>query len=87
MGFMAKMEISLCTLLVGYMVAWSGLNLKLTGTQPPEVLNRLFWMAIFWLRYPECMKSLAQKGPHGCAQLAAEEADAALVEFSKRVRS
>jgi len=46
MGFMAKMEISLCTLIVGYMVVWSGLDLKLTTPQAPEVLNRLFWMAI-----------------------------------------
>jgi GPH family glycoside/pentoside/hexuronide:cation symporter len=46
MGFMAKMEISLCTLVVGYMVAWSGLNLKLTTPQTPEVLHRLFLLAI-----------------------------------------
>lgn len=46
MGFMAKLEISLCTLLVGYMVAWSGLNLKLTTAQPPEVLSRLYYLAI-----------------------------------------
>jgi GPH family glycoside/pentoside/hexuronide:cation symporter len=46
MGFMAKLEISLCTLIVGYMVTWAGLNLKLTTPQAPEVLSRLFWMAV-----------------------------------------
>ncbi|BCM94180.1 putative symporter YjmB [Abditibacteriota bacterium] len=46
MGFMAKMEISLCTLIVGYMVAWSGLDVKLTTPQAPEVLSKLFWLAI-----------------------------------------
>lgn len=46
MGFMAKMEISLCTLIVGYMVVWSGLDLKLVTAQPPEVLHRLFYLAI-----------------------------------------
>ena len=52
-----------------------------------SLLERLFWMAIFWSRYPECMKQLAQRGPQGCAQLAGEEADAALVEYRKRVKS
>lgn len=48
------------------------------------LLERLFWMVVFWLRYPECMKQLGQRGPQGCAQMAAEEADAAVAEFSKR---
>lgn len=47
-------------------------------------LERLFWAAVFISRYPECMRQLTQRGPQGCAQLAAEEADAALVEYSKR---
>jgi len=46
MGFMAKMEISLCILLVGYMISWSGLDVKLTTAQAPEVLTKLFWLAI-----------------------------------------
>ena len=49
------------------------------------LLERLFWMAIFWLRYPECMKALHQNGPQGCAQMAAEEADAAVDEYRKRI--
>ena len=45
MGFMAKMEISLCVLLVGYLVSWSGLDTRL-ATQPAEVLNKMFWLCI-----------------------------------------
>lgn len=45
MGFVQKIEISLCALLVGYLIVWSGLDTKL-ASQPPEVLNRLFWLAI-----------------------------------------
>jgi len=45
MGLQAKLEISLCTLLSGYIVTWSGLNVKV-AVQTPEVLNRLFWLAI-----------------------------------------
>lgn len=48
------------------------------------LLERLFWMVVFCLRYPECMKQLAQRSPQGCAQMAAEEADAAVAELSKR---
>ena len=39
------MEISLCTLISGYLVAFSGLNVKL-HVQPTHVLHKLFWMAI-----------------------------------------
>ncbi len=46
MGFMAKMEISLCTLISGYVVVWTGLDVKLSGAQPDEVLSRLYWIAI-----------------------------------------
>lgn len=45
MGFVQKIEISLCALLVGYLVVWSGLDTKI-ATQPPEVLKRLFWLAV-----------------------------------------
>ncbi|MEY4488167.1 MAG: hypothetical protein RIQ79_675 [Verrucomicrobiota bacterium] len=45
MGFVQKIEISLCALLVGYLVVWSGLDTKIAA-QPAEVLNRLFWLAI-----------------------------------------
>ena len=45
MGFVAKIEISLCTLLVGYMVVWAGLDTRV-ALQPPEVLNWLFWLAV-----------------------------------------
>ncbi len=45
MGFVQKIEISLCALLVGYLVVWSGLDTKIAA-QPPEVLRRLFWLAV-----------------------------------------
>lgn len=45
MGFMAKLEISLCFLLVGYLLSWSGLDMKI-ASQPPEVLDRLFWLCV-----------------------------------------
>ncbi|MDR3706768.1 MAG: MFS transporter [Capsulimonadaceae bacterium] len=45
MAFMAKMEISLCTLAAGYLVSFSGLNVKLIH-QAPHVVHNLFWMAI-----------------------------------------
>ncbi|HEY3328459.1 MAG TPA: MFS transporter [Capsulimonadaceae bacterium] len=46
MGFMAKLEISLCTLLTGYIVVWAGLDVKLVGPQPQHVLDKLYWLAI-----------------------------------------
>lgn len=45
MGFVQKIEISLCALLVGYLIVWSGLDTKIAA-QPPEVLRRLFWLAV-----------------------------------------
>ena len=45
MGFVQKIEISLCALLVGYLITWSGLDTKI-ASQPPEVLRRLFWLAV-----------------------------------------
>ncbi len=45
MGFVQKIEISLCALLVGYLVVWSGLDTKLAA-QPADVLKRLFWLAV-----------------------------------------
>lgn len=45
MGFVQKIEISLCALLIGYLIVWSGLDTKI-ATQPPEVLRRLFWLAV-----------------------------------------
>jgi GPH family glycoside/pentoside/hexuronide:cation symporter len=45
MGFMQKIEISLCALLVGYLVVWSGLNTTL-AVQPGQVLKKLFWLAV-----------------------------------------
>ncbi|PTX92196.1 hypothetical protein DB346_24970 [Verrucomicrobia bacterium LW23] len=45
MGFMAKIEISLCALLVGYVVVWAGLDTKI-AEQPQEVLSRLYWLAV-----------------------------------------
>lgn len=45
MGFMAKMEISLCFLLVGYLLSWAGLDTKLS-VQSPEVLTKLFWLCV-----------------------------------------
>ncbi len=31
---------------MGYIVTWSGLNVNLNTAQPPDVLHRLFWLAI-----------------------------------------
>ncbi|MEY4488309.1 MAG: hypothetical protein RIQ79_817 [Verrucomicrobiota bacterium] len=45
MGFVQKIEISLCALLVGYLVVWSGLDTKVAN-QPDWVLHRLFWLAV-----------------------------------------
>jgi Na+/melibiose symporter-like transporter len=45
MGFVQKIEISLCILLVGYILDWVGFNGSLT-TQPAEVLNRLYWLSV-----------------------------------------
>jgi oligogalacturonide transporter len=45
MGFMAKLEISLCFLLVGYILSWSGLDTK-QATQPADVLHSLFWLCV-----------------------------------------
>jgi len=45
MGFIGKMEISLCYLLVGYIVSWAGLDTKL-ATQPSDVLHRLYWLCV-----------------------------------------
>ena len=45
MGFLAKLEISLCYLLVGYVVSWSGIDTKLT-VQPHEVLHRLLLLCV-----------------------------------------
>ena len=71
MGFMAKMEISLCTLLVGYLVTFSGLNVKI-AVQPEWVLHKLYWMAIvpnivfsfvtllLTLRFPMTAASMAE---------------------------
>ena len=45
MGFVQKIEISLCALLVGYLVNWSGLNTTI-AIQPEGVLHKLFWLAV-----------------------------------------
>jgi GPH family glycoside/pentoside/hexuronide:cation symporter len=45
MGFVAKLEISLCFLLVGYVLSWSGLDTKLAA-QPLDVLHKLFWLCV-----------------------------------------
>ena len=45
MGFVQKVEISLCVLLVGYLLVWAGLDTKIR-VQTPEVLRRLYWLAI-----------------------------------------
>lgn len=44
-GFIAKLEMSLCFLLVGYVLAWSGVKTTL-ATQPADVLHRLFWFCV-----------------------------------------
>jgi GPH family glycoside/pentoside/hexuronide:cation symporter len=76
MSFVQKIEISLCALLVGYMVVWSGLDTT-QAAQPEHVLNRLYWLAIIpyilfsggafimALRFPLTEKIMAEV----CAQL------------------
>lgn len=71
MGFVQKIEISLCALLVGYLIVWSGLDTKVAA-QPPEVLRRLFWLAVipnivftagyfyFALRFPLTEKAMSE---------------------------
>lgn len=45
MGFVAKMEISLTVLIVGYLVSFSGFDSKLL-TQPEAVLHKMLWLAV-----------------------------------------
>ncbi|HRJ71481.1 MAG TPA: MFS transporter [Terrimicrobiaceae bacterium] len=45
MGFVAKMEISLTVLIVGYLVSFSGFDAKLP-TQPDAVLHKMLWLAV-----------------------------------------
>jgi GPH family glycoside/pentoside/hexuronide:cation symporter len=45
MGFVQKIEMSLCALLVGYLVVWSGLDTTV-ALQPEGVLKRLFWLGV-----------------------------------------
>lgn len=59
-------------------------NLSPMPQPTPTTEAIAFWAAVFVERFPDCMTSLNQIGPQGCAQLAAEQADAALVEFNKR---
>lgn len=39
-----------------------------------------FWDEVFQLAYPECLKTLTDRGVEYCAHLAREAADAALEE-------
>ena len=45
MGFVQKVEISLCVLIVGYTLDWSGYDGKLL-IQPQAVLDRLYWFSV-----------------------------------------
>lgn len=45
MGFVQKVEISLCVLIVGYTLEWSGYDGKL-AIQPADVLDRLYWFSV-----------------------------------------
>ncbi|HEY3329080.1 MAG TPA: MFS transporter [Capsulimonadaceae bacterium] len=45
MAFMAKMEISLCTLVSGYLVSFAGVNVKLVN-QAPHVVHKLFLIGL-----------------------------------------
>ena len=90
MGFVQKIEISLCALLVGYLIVWSGLDTKIAA-QPPEVLDRLFWLAVlpnivftagyffFALRFPltEAMMADVRRQLDARHQAAASSAPAA----------
>jgi len=46
MGFVGKLEISLCFLVVGYVLSWSGFDANLSGPQPDNVLKHLFWLCV-----------------------------------------
>jgi hypothetical protein len=39
-----------------------------------------FWDEVFQLAYPDCLKTLSERGVQYCAHLAREAADAALEE-------
>lgn len=57
----------------------------MNSTQPTTANPAItLWITVFLQRFPECMKQLKQRGPEGCAQLTAQEADAAVAEFTKR---
>jgi hypothetical protein len=42
--------------------------------------DQRFWDEVFQLAYPECLKTLSDRGVEYCAHLAREAADAALDE-------
>lgn len=44
LSFVYKLEVSLCVVLVGYLIRWSGFDPKV-AVQPAEVLTRLQWFA------------------------------------------
>ena len=44
LSFVYKLEVSLCVVLVGYLIRWSGFDPKAVS-QPAEVLSRLQWFA------------------------------------------
>lgn len=44
-GFMAKMEISLSIILVGYIVSWAGVDTKI-AVQTPDALRNLYWLVV-----------------------------------------
>ena len=50
---------------------------KLTASQ------RDFAVRVFVDRYTHCLKEISKRGLEGCAQLAREQTEAALVEFRK----
>lgn len=45
MGFMAKLEISLSVVLVGYVVVWAGVDTKV-AMQPQNVRDNLYWLVV-----------------------------------------
>lgn len=42
------------------------------------------WVRIFFLRLPECMKKIKERGFEGCIHAAGDDASLALAEFNKR---
>ena len=48
--------------------------------------EKIFWKSIVQEQLRDCLKTLNEKSAQGCAHLAAEIADAAVIEYRRRVK-